>query len=45
VEDYLKLQGRFRHLFEPTMQTESIAHIQGRVNAYWEQVNKAEKTS
>ena len=45
VEDYLKSQGRFRHLFEPTVQTESVTHIQGRVNAYWEQVNKAEKTA
>jgi pyruvate ferredoxin oxidoreductase gamma subunit len=24
---------------------EAIAHIQGRVNAYWEQVKKAEKTA
>lgn len=45
VEDYLKLQGRFRHLFEPTVQTEVISHIQGRVNAYWEQVEKAEETA
>jgi pyruvate ferredoxin oxidoreductase beta subunit len=45
VEEYLKSQGRFRHLFEPTVQTEAIAHIQGRVNAYWEQVKKAEKTA
>lgn len=35
VEDYLKPQGRFHHLFEPTVQTEAIAHIQGRVDAYW----------
>jgi len=40
VEDYLKLQGRFRHLFEPSMQTAVIAHIQERVNAYWAQVKK-----
>ena len=45
VEEYLKLQGRFRHLFEPTVQTEAIAHIQGRVNAYWDQVKKSEKTA
>ena len=44
VEDYLKLQGRFRHLFEPTVQTEAIAHIQARVNTYWEDVKKAEQT-
>lgn len=45
VEDYLKLQGRFRHLFEPTVQTDVIAHIQGRVNAYWEQVGRADQTA
>ena len=43
VEDYLKLQGRFQHLFEPAVQTEAIAHIQEGVNVYWEQVKKAEK--
>jgi len=38
VEAYLKLQGRFRHLFEPTVQTEAIRHIQERVDAYWQLV-------
>lgn len=38
VEDYLKLQGRFRHLFEPTRQEEAIRHIQERVTAYWDAV-------
>ena len=28
VEEYLKLQGRFRHLFEPIVRKEAIAHIQ-----------------
>jgi pyruvate ferredoxin oxidoreductase beta subunit len=45
VEDYLKLQGRFQHLFEPTVQTDAISHIQGRVNAYWEQVKRADNRS
>jgi pyruvate ferredoxin oxidoreductase beta subunit len=40
VEEYLKLQGRFRHLFEPTVQTEAIVHIQARVNAYWQEAKK-----
>jgi pyruvate ferredoxin oxidoreductase beta subunit len=39
VEGYLTLQGRFRHLFEPTRQDEPIRHIQERVDAYWKQVN------
>ena len=32
VEDYLKLQGRFRHLFEPTKQGEAIRRTQERVD-------------
>jgi pyruvate ferredoxin oxidoreductase beta subunit len=39
VEAYLKLQGRFRHLFEPTRQDEAIGHIQARVDEYWQGVN------
>jgi pyruvate ferredoxin oxidoreductase beta subunit len=35
VEDYLKLQGRFRHLFEPERDEAGIAEIQARVDAYW----------
>jgi pyruvate ferredoxin oxidoreductase beta subunit len=36
VEEYLRLQTRFRHLFEPTRQEEAIKHIQDRVTEYWE---------
>lgn len=39
VEDYLKLQGRFRHLFEPTLQRDTVRYIQERVDAYWSQIN------
>ncbi|MBM4133540.1 MAG: pyruvate synthase [Nitrospira sp.] len=35
VEEYLKLQTRFRHLFEPARQDEAIRHIQDHVDAYW----------
>jgi pyruvate ferredoxin oxidoreductase beta subunit len=38
VEEYLKLQGRFRHLFEPVRQQEVLDGIQARVDAYWEAV-------
>ena len=38
VEDYLKLQGRFRHLFEPERDEAAIAEIQARVDAYWAEV-------
>ena len=35
VEDYLKLQGRFAHLFEPERQEALITDIQARVDDYW----------
>lgn len=35
VEEYLKTQGRFAHLFEPARDGETIAEIQARVDAYW----------
>ncbi len=38
VEEYLKTQGRFRHLFEPERNEALLAEIQARVDAYWEGV-------
>ncbi len=38
VEEYLKLQGRFKHLFSPQRDEETIAGIQARVDAYWDNV-------
>jgi pyruvate ferredoxin oxidoreductase beta subunit len=38
VEEYLKLQGRFRHLFEPKRNETLLAEIQSRVDAYWASV-------
>jgi pyruvate ferredoxin oxidoreductase beta subunit len=35
VEEYLKLQGRFRHLFEPARDEAMLAGIQARVDRYW----------
>mgnify|MGYP006955965264 FL=1 len=40
VEDYLKLEGRICHLFEPTRQDKAIRHIQERVNTYWKLVSR-----
>ena len=40
VEDYLKKQGRFAHLFQPQRNDALIAEIQARVDAYWEGVNQ-----
>ena len=45
VEEYLKLQSRFRHLFEPVRQGDAIAHIQERVQAYWNRVRQTETES
>ena len=42
VEEYLRPQLRFRHLFEPKRDDEALAHIQRRVDQYWENVKKAE---
>jgi pyruvate ferredoxin oxidoreductase beta subunit len=38
VENYLRRQGRFRHLFEPKRDDETIAHIQATVEKYWNEV-------
>jgi pyruvate ferredoxin oxidoreductase beta subunit len=35
VEEYLKLQGRFRHLFEPERDEVLLKEIQERVDRYW----------
>ena len=38
VEDYLRLQGRFAHLFEPQRQDKLIDEIQRRIDTYWQNV-------
>jgi pyruvate ferredoxin oxidoreductase beta subunit len=35
VEEYLKLQGRFRHLFEPERQDQALKAIQQDIDRYW----------
>ncbi|MGR9114199.1 MAG: thiamine pyrophosphate-dependent enzyme [Gammaproteobacteria bacterium] len=39
VEDYLKTQGRFAHLFSPERNDAMIAEIQSRIDAYWVNVS------
>jgi pyruvate ferredoxin oxidoreductase beta subunit len=39
VEEYLRLQGRYRHLFEPERNDGLLAEIQARVDAYWKAVS------
>jgi pyruvate ferredoxin oxidoreductase beta subunit len=40
VEEYLKLQGRFSHLFEPDRDEKTLQEIQSRVDDYWENVTE-----
>lgn len=40
VEDYLKLQGRFKHLFEPQRNDSLLSEIQAGVDSYWQAVNE-----
>ena len=35
VEDYLREQARFAHLFKPKRQDETINKIQESVDSYW----------
>jgi pyruvate ferredoxin oxidoreductase beta subunit len=38
VEEYLRLQGRFSHLFSPRTDSDLIAEIQAGVDRYWSEV-------
>ncbi|MFC2057842.1 thiamine pyrophosphate-dependent enzyme [Campylobacterota bacterium] len=38
VEEYLKEQGRFSHLFEPARNETLLAKIQKKVDTYWEEI-------
>lgn len=40
VEAYLKLQGRFKHLFEPQRNEALLQEIQARVDRYWSGVEQ-----
>jgi pyruvate ferredoxin oxidoreductase beta subunit len=42
VEEYLRTQGRFRHLFEPERNEILLAEIQARVDAYWAPIEAGE---
>ncbi len=45
VEQYLVLQGRFRHLFDPERDDEAIAHIQAEIDRYWKEVRDTQTTA
>jgi pyruvate ferredoxin oxidoreductase beta subunit len=36
VEDYLKVQGRFAHLFSPRRNDALLAELQQKVDTYWD---------
>lgn len=36
IEEYLRPQGRFRHLFEPERRSDVLAELQAGVDRYWE---------
>ena len=38
VEEYLRPQGRFAHLFEPERREDVLREIQARVDAYWAEI-------
>ncbi len=40
VDDYLSLQGRFAHLFDPVRNDRVIAEIQANVDRYWQTVSE-----
>ena len=40
VEEYLKRQGRFNHLFEPQRNDVLITEIQNKVDRYWESITQ-----
>jgi pyruvate ferredoxin oxidoreductase beta subunit len=40
VDEYLKLQGRFSHLFEPQRDEKTLGEIQASVDTYWDSVSE-----
>ena len=40
VEEYLKLQGRYKHLFEPRRDEEMLKTIQDKIDRYWENISE-----
>ena len=43
VEEYLRPQRRFRHLFQPERQEETLRDIQNNVDTYWAMVRREER--
>jgi pyruvate ferredoxin oxidoreductase beta subunit len=45
VEDYLRLQGRFAHLFHPARSDAVLDEIQAQVDAYWAAIGDGASTA
>lgn len=43
VEDYLRTQERYRHLFEPERDEERLRLLQAEVDAYWQRVEQGSR--
>ena len=41
AEEYLKLQGRFAHLFSPSRNETILSEIQQRIDHYWKRIESA----
>jgi pyruvate ferredoxin oxidoreductase beta subunit len=41
IEEYLKKQGRFAHLFKPKRDEKLLAELQAKVDEYWEGVERS----
>jgi pyruvate ferredoxin oxidoreductase beta subunit len=39
LEEYLRMQGRFEHLFEPVLQENVLKELQKKVDDYWASVS------
>lgn len=44
VEEYLKMQGRFNHLFHPERNEDILKEIQARIDAYWGDITSKESS-
>ena len=39
VEEYLKKQGRFSHLFKPRRNKKLLSELQAKIDKYWDEVD------
>jgi len=44
IEEFLKTQGRFRHIFKSSNKDKLIKNIQGKIDSEWERIKDLEET-